>query len=267
MSYREQTQSKQHSSKGYRSLVLDLDGTLIGRDEKIAPRVYDQVIEVKKIIEVSIASGREPKDVVRFARNLGLTTLQITDNGALILDPKNGNKIWSAPLGNDRAQGIIDKLVTEDLAFIATHATGSITNASMINDHTITRVSALDMDETYADRLVSHFRSDLNLNVVKVILPYNDKWAVDFTLNGIDKGTALLRLAYLKRINPNQIITVGDSYNDLALLRCSGLGIAMGDAPKELKDLADFVAPPLDSDGLAVAIQDFILPRIRESRF
>ncbi len=264
MSYREQVQSGQHS-KGYRSLILDLDGTLIGRDEKIAPRVYGQVIEAKEIIEVSIASGREATDVVKFARCLGLTTLQIADNGALILDPRNGNKIWSAPLGNDRAQVIIDKLVTEDLVFIAQHATGSITNASMINDHIITCVSALDMNESDADQLVSHFRFDLSLNVVKVILPYNDKWAVDFTLNGIDKGTALLRLACLKRISPNQIITVGDSYNDLALLRSSGLGIAMGDAPKELKDLADFVAPTLDNDGLAVAIQEFILPMIRES--
>ena len=78
MSYREQVQSGQHS-KGYRSLILDLDGTLIGRDEKIAPRVYGQVIEAKEIIEVSIASGREATDVVKFARCLGLTTSNICD--------------------------------------------------------------------------------------------------------------------------------------------------------------------------------------------
>ena len=265
MGYRQQVQPRQHP-KGYRSLILDLDGTLIGRTQKISPKVYDQVIEVKKVIEVSIASGREPKDVVRFARYLGLNTLQITDNGALILDPNNGNKIWSSPLGNDRALGIIDKLYIEDLAFIATHATGSITDVSMIGDHKITRVSALDLDETDADRLVSYFRSNISLNVVKVILPYNDKWAVDFTLNGVDKGTALLRLARLQSISPDQMIAVGDSYNDLGLLRSSGLRIAMGDAPKELKDLADFVAPSLDCDGLAVAIEEFILPRIRYSR-
>ena len=51
-----------------------------------------------------------------------------------------------------------------------------------------------------------------------------------------------------------------DSYNDLPLLEVCGLRIVMGDAPDELKAIADYVAPSIDEDGLAVAIEEFVLP-------
>ena len=63
-------------------------------------------------------------------------------------------------------------------------------------------------------------------------------------------------------LDPEQLIAVGDSYNDLPMLEACGLGIAMGDAPSELKSIADYVAPSVDEDGLAVAIQEFVLPRL-----
>jgi hydroxymethylpyrimidine pyrophosphatase-like HAD family hydrolase len=58
------------------------------------------------------------------------------------------------------------------------------------------------------------------------------------------------------------MIAAGDSYNDLPLLEVCGLRIVMGDAPDELKAIADYVAPSIDEDGLAVAIEEFVLPRL-----
>jgi len=55
---------------------------------------------------------------------------------------------------------------------------------------------------------------------------------------------------------------VGDSYNDLPMLESCGFSIAMGDAPQEVKDAADFVAPSVQEDGLAVAIDEFVIPRL-----
>ena len=55
---------------------------------------------------------------------------------------------------------------------------------------------------------------------------------------------------------------VGDSFNDLPMLLSSGLSIAMGDAPDQVKAAADFVAPTVEEDGLALAIREHILPRV-----
>ena len=52
---------------------------------------------------------------------------------------------------------------------------------------------------------------------------------------------------------------MGDGYNDFPLLMASGLKIAMGNAVPELKEIADFVAPTVEEDGVAVIIEKFIL--------
>ena len=54
--------------------------------------------QVKRRLPVAIASGREPSHVIRFARELGLNTPQVSDNGALILDTNTEKVIWSSPL-------------------------------------------------------------------------------------------------------------------------------------------------------------------------
>ena len=246
----------------YAALLIDLDGTLIGRDERISPGVAEAVSRVSSKIEVSIASGREPSNVLEFARQLGLTGPQISDNGALILDASSGKPLWSAPLQPGHAREIVARLRELSLAFIASHPGGTITDADEVASWDLTRVSALDMEEQAADEVAAHFESNPDLHVVKVALPYNGMWAVDLTAAGVNKGNAALRLAEMLGIDARQIIAAGDSYNDLPLLQACGLGIAMGDAPDELKAVADYVAPSVDEDGLATAIEDFVLPRL-----
>ena len=69
-----------------RALVVDLDGTLINRSETISGRVKQAVEQVAKQIPVSIATGREMAHVIDFARQLALTSPQICDGGAMVLD-------------------------------------------------------------------------------------------------------------------------------------------------------------------------------------
>ena len=56
-----------------------------------------------------------------------------------------------------------------------------------------------------------------------------------------------------------EIVAVGDGTNDISLLDSAGLGIAMGDAPDELKAVADYVTLDVDHNGLAETINKFLL--------
>ena len=248
--------------KKYAALAVDLDGTLIGKDQQVSPRVAEAVGGIAGTLQVSIASGREPSDVLDFARQLRLTSPQISDNGALILEPGSGRALWSSPLGQANAKSLAAELCSLGISFMATHPGGTITDPAKIIDWDLTRVSALDLKEEFADDLVARFTSRSDLHVVKVSLPYNGLWAVDFTHAGVDKATAVRQLARILDIDTRQIIAAGDSYNDLPLLEECGLGIAMDDAPDELKAMADYIAPSVDDDGLAVAIEEFVLPRL-----
>ena len=256
------TDNRAVNSAGYQGLLLDLDGTLIGRDQRISPRVARAVSEVKRKLPVAIASGREPSDVIRFARELGLNTPQVSDNGALMLDPNTEKVIWGSPLAPEGARRIVTTLQGLGLAFIATHGGGTLTDADEIISWNLTRVSALDMEEAPADALLARFESDPELHVVKASLPYNGMWAVDFTRNGVNKASAARRLAKILGTDAGRMIAAGDSHNDVPMLEVCGLRIAMGDAPDKLKAIADYVAPSVDEDGLAVAIEEFVLPRL-----
>ena len=244
----------------YRALILDLDGTLIGPDERISPRVADAVKEVARKIGVSIATGRETGDVLKYGKELGLTWPQISDNGAMIIDPTNGESLWSAPLGEELSRKAMRHIIESGCEFFATHAGGTITDLASLDTWELTRVSALDLDRETADAMMESMSNEGGLDMVKVWLPYNRLWAVDFTRSGVHKGSALRVLCEMTGIAPSQTIAVGDSFNDAPMIETAGLGIAMGNAPKEVRDAAKYSVPPVEQDGLAQAIERHILP-------
>ena len=123
-----------------RALVIDLDGTLINRSERISSRVARAVIAVSKKMPVAIATGREPAHVIKFAGRLGLTGPQICDGGANILDPITGESLWRVPLLPDCARLIVQRLHRMGAAFIATYPGGSITSIAQMTHWNLTRV-------------------------------------------------------------------------------------------------------------------------------
>jgi hypothetical protein len=54
-------------------------------------------------------------------------------------------------------------------------------------------------------------------------------------------------------------MTIGDNFNDVEMLQYAGIGVAMGNAPDEVKAIAQWVAPSVEQNGAAVAIQKFLL--------
>ena len=242
--------------------ALDLDGTIIGPDEKISSAVHEAITRLSQHIPVFIATGREPADALHYARKLNLTTPQLCDGGANIIDPIRGISTWTEPLGRDSSKLVLTKLKAIGVAFVATHANGTARNFDDVPNWDLIRVSALDMDEDKADTLANHFSRYDQMTVIKAILPYNGLWAIDFTLAGVNKATGVSQIGQTLGIDPFNMVAIGDSYNDLPMLVSCGIGIAMGDAPEEVITAADFVAPLVEDDGLAMAINSYVMPRI-----
>lgn len=248
----------------FSAMLVDLDGTLMVSDE-VSPRVAEAVARVSRHIPVSIATGRRASDVREYAGRLGLSAPQICNGGATLVDPISGDYLWNVHLQDVSARGIIETLDRHSIPFIATHPLGDSEATAQITSWDLTRISAMDIPELQADELVSMFVGDPALNVVKVYLHYNGWWAVDFTAAGVHKGAAAIILAKRMGIGPRQFIAAGDSFNDLPMLEIAGLRIAMASAPPEMKELADYVAPPVEQDGLAAAIENVVLPALFNS--
>lgn len=251
------------SGRLYAGLLVDLDGTLLAVDT-VSPRVAAAVRRVDELLPVSIASGRRSADVIHYARELGLSAPQISNGGATLLEPGDGSILWNQAMPPGRAREIIARLHKDTVNFIAAHPAGDAESVAEIVHWDLTRISAMDISERAADELAAVFAGCVDLNVVKVYLHYNGWWAVDFTAAGVDKGTAVRELAKRRGVNPEQFVAAGDSYNDLPMLHAAGRRIAMAAAPAELRALSDFVAPPVERDGLAVAIEEWLLPLLGE---
>lgn len=85
---------------------------------------------------------------------------------------------------------------------------------------------------------------------------------IELNAKGADKGAGLLGLAARLGIPAQQVMACGDNGNDLPMLRAAGLGVAMGNATAEAKAAADWVTDTNDADGVAKALEKFVLGRV-----
>ncbi len=249
--------------KFIRAVALDLDGTIIGPDEQISSGTAKAVSRLAKLVPVFINTGRERWEVKRYGTELGLTSPQVSDNGAVIIDPlSNWEPLWHALLDPEITTEVLEKIQRQSLPFIATSKSESVQDISLAFGREFSRISVLDMKEDQAEKILMDLSVSTEMQVVKAWLPYNELWAVDCTPLGVDKGSAVRKIGELISISTQYIACVGDSYNDLPMFRECGTSISMGGAPNSVEKEADFVVATLTEDGLVEAIKDIILPRL-----
>lgn len=82
-------------------------------------------------------------------------------------------------------------------------------------------------------------------------------YALDINAAGTSKHYAAQKLFEMIGVDRDQVVAVGDSYNDYPLLSACGTKVAMGNAVDELKEIADFIAPSQDEDGVVAVIEKY----------
>lgn len=260
-------------------VALDLDGTLIGRDLAISPRVRQAVARMQQAgVAGCLVTGRMYRAAVPFARELGFDAPVICYQGAAIIDPVGDRVLRHTALRNEVVRDLIavtesdgmylqlyrnDEYYSEGrnrfsqmYATLAemqpvvvpslreTFAYSDSTKGVAIADADVARVYAAKLSERFAGR--AYVTRSLP-EFVEILDP------------GVDKGDALTFVASRLGIPMSDVLAIGDSWNDAPLLRQAGFGIAMGSAPQELRDAADAVVGDVAHDGVAEAIETYVL--------
>jgi hydroxymethylpyrimidine pyrophosphatase-like HAD family hydrolase len=106
---------------------------------------------------------------------------------------------------------------------------------------------------------VGETRASAKISLNRTEYPARDLSIVDILPAGCSKGAALLRLAAARGIAASEIMAIGDNWNDLSMLEIAGFPVLMGNAPEDLKSMAEergwLVTAPHHEDGVAEAIE------------
>jgi Cof subfamily protein (haloacid dehalogenase superfamily) len=270
-------------------LVLDIDGTIAGHSNQVRPAVLAAIKAAQaQGVLVTIATGRMYRSALRFHEQIGGDLPLIAYQGAWIQDPITNKRYLHQPVPVEMAAQLLDYLeqpefksrlsihfyindelyVREVLPDTKDYAVRSGIPPNAVGDLRSTLDPALDQSPTKILALSEDTQliDELLVNVRQLYRPeelYLTKSVATFFEMAhplVNKGLAVDYLAReLLQIAPEQVMTVGDNFNDVEMLQYAGIGVAMGDAPPEVKAIANWVAPSVEDDGVAAAIDRFIL--------
>jgi Cof subfamily protein (haloacid dehalogenase superfamily) len=237
---------------------------------------------------VTLATGRGPALARPIALQLGVAAPVILHSGALVQDLVGGAVLYQTHLPRAAAKKVVARVLAhglQPLVYENVFQGDSILLGPEAGDNAATRRYLANKAERCrrlapaelpgeADPLcisvlgeaaeLTSLRRDLETaggcHAALAVLPALDTHLLDILAEGCSKASALAFLAADRGLDMAEVIAVGDHANDLEMIRAAGLGVAMGNAPPEVRAAADWVAPSNDEDGLAVVIERFILP-------
>lgn len=261
---------------GVRLVALDLDGTLLGPDKRVDPETAHAVRAVAGRIPVILASARPPRSVRPTYELLGLNTLQVNYNGALVWDEPSRSAVAHMPMRAGLVQKVIaaardlfdevqvsceilDRWYTDHHDPAHTTETGRLFPPDVITP--LEKFAHLDvtklmlLGEPYMmlrlETLVAEAFSD-ELTVIRT-----DEDLIQIMDRRASKAKAVAAVAARYGVAMENVMAVGDAPNDYAMIASAGVGVAMGNGHALVQDVATWVAPSNAERGVLAALRKF----------
>lgn len=274
---------------GYKLVCVDVDGTLLNSKHKITERTKASLLQAHQLgVEIVVSTGRMYTDAKYYSNLIGIHSPVIASNGAFIKGKGADEVIYQA--GFDitlslelleifRKHSITPYFCTPHkfyygnimfkLVYLVTTLLGKRRNkldVEYVGSWQQWRKILVREQENIVKSeiiyrnpaLVQELRKDLQ-QVARFTTVDSSKYNIEITRQGISKGNAVAILAGLYGLRREEIICIGDSENDLSMIEYAGLGIAMGNSSALVKEKADYITDSNDNDGVANAINKFVL--------
>lgn len=261
-------------------VALDLDDTLLDNNRTVSPRARAAIAAaIARGVTVTVATGRMFPSALPYAEQLALDVPLITYNGALVRYGLSGETLLHRPVDEAtagellalfRARGWYIQVYLDDVLYVRERdenarmyeTVAGITSVA-VGDRLWTMGGAPTKLLAMADpeRMPAIDAAVRAACGGRVYTARSKPHYLEITHPDANKGAALAFLAGRLGISREEVMAVGDSVNDLDMIRYAGLGVAMGNASPEVREAADAVTAANDADGVAAAIEEYVLAR------
>jgi len=277
--------NQSQDEKDIKLLVLDIDGTIAGQSNTLSHPVKEVIAAVQaKGIKVAIATGRMYCSALRFHQEIGSTLPLVAYQGAWIQDPNTQEIHRHLSVSREIALQLLEYFEQPDLRSLLsvhfyindqlyvreiTKETESYQQRCGVNavpvgdlrqllDHEPTKILALCDDTSLIQQLLTNLRH--RYKPTELYMTTSVATFLEAANTHVNKGNAVRYLAEeMLGLESHNVMTIGDNFNDVEMLSYAGISVAMGDAPDQVQAIADWVAPSVELDGAAIAMEKFLL--------
>ena len=257
-------------------LVCDIDGTIY--DGKFSQNLIDCINKVRiDGIKFVIATGRTFFSANQLLKPLNIDTPIICYQGATVNEPKTGKVILDKGLSRNLALDILDYLKNKGIypniyindrlyseketLYVKRYSDNQKIPYTIIEDiskkefDTMNKILAIDDDSEKITKISEELKIKYKN---KIYCAMSTPIFCEICDKSVSKGNAVKYLADLWGIKKEEIMSCGDQNNDIELLTCAGIGVAMGNASEALKKHADYITDTVQNDGVVKAVEKFI---------
>ena len=265
----------------YKLIVLDLDGTLTNSKKEITSRNKETLIRVQEQgVRLVLASGRPTYGIVPLANELRMDEfggMILSYNGGEIINWETQEMVYENVLPDETVPILYECVRAHHLTILTYDGAEIVTENSQ--DPYVQKEAFLNK---MAVRETNDFLTDITLPVAKCLIVgdpdklipleselcirlqgiinvfRSEPYFLELVPQGIDKALSLSVLLDEIDVKREEVIAIGDGYNDLSMIKFAGLGIAMANAQEPVKKAADYITLSNEEDGVAEAIDKFL---------
>lgn len=261
----------------FRLIALDLDGTLLDDDKQIPPRTLDLLNSLREQgVYITVCTGRSIHSVRPLLENTVFSTHIITDNGGMIVDAKTNETLYSDVISRN-SLGIMKKIMekygvycdvtTEKNMYVETLTEEGramyreyLMDPAVINDLRETPYDPIKFTIFGQPRVLDDIIFELEKDFGQELMPIRSgEYFIDVVKRGTTKKEGLQKLAEMLNITADEVLAIGNYYNDVEMLQYAGMGIVVENAPDDLKQIADEVTHSNNEEGVRYALEKWVV--------
>lgn len=262
-----------------RLLAVDLDGTLWNHSLNFDARDSEALHQAaRRGVEVVPVSARPPFGIEYGLHGSDFYRYAIAYNGSLVYERATQQELLNLVIPPAQTEAAID-LIHKYRLYAGFYAGGDFyaefddENARLearsqgrhpvivpdLSKFASRGPNKLIVIELKDNQRLSSFYEEASRNLADLSLLYSTDYTIEICHSLVSKASGLRFVAERLGIQPAEIMAVGDSYNDLSMIELAGIGVAVANAPQEVRQAADWVTASCQEGGVAQAVAKFIL--------